>query len=198
MKYFCISCDCYASGWVIVTVTENAHLWRLLRLLTWPRAAWLLLLFVLFLLLCHLGFPHTQWGRSESEMSAHARRGPQLTLSLQTKASLATLLQLRLRLWLWLLHVILIKGPQEPHTLFTCDDAGCGSGKWVAAAAAASVVANWLQRSQLAECLITWALIMYVAVSAGFSHTSQIALLIFIKVNRKGANILYIVPDRHT
>lgn len=144
---------------------------------------------------------HTQWGRSESEMSAHARRGPQLTLSLQTKASLAALLlrlRLRLWLWLWLLHVILIKGPQEPHTLFTCDDAGCGSGKWVAAAAAASVVANWLQRSQLAECLITWALIMYVAVSAGFSHTSQIALLIFIKVNRKGANILYIVPDRHT
>lgn len=78
-------------------------------------------------------------------MSAHARRGPQLTLSLQTKASLAALLlrlRLRLWLWLWLLHVILIKGPQEPHTLFTCDDAGCGSGKWVAAAAAASVVAN--------------------------------------------------------
>lgn len=75
-------------------------------------------------------------------MSAHARRGPQLTLSLQTKASLAALL-LRLRLRLWLLHVILIKGPQEPHTLFTCDDAGCGCGKWVAAAAAAaSVVAN--------------------------------------------------------
>lgn len=69
-------------------------------------------------------------------MSAHARRGPQLTLSLQTKASLVALL-LRLRL----LHAILIKGPQEPHTLFTCDDAGCGCGKWVAAAAA-SVAAN--------------------------------------------------------
>lgn len=38
---------------------------------------------------------------------------------------------------------------------------------------------------------------MYVA-GGGFSHTLQIALLIFIKVNRKGANILlYIVHGRY-
>lgn len=51
--------------------------------------------------------PTLSSGRSESEMRTHIVDRAQLTLSLQTKASLKALLLPRLRL----LHVILIKGP---------------------------------------------------------------------------------------